>query len=154
MKKLLLLLLVFPLFIASCSDDDDDYTNSDLVGTWVLQSSTAKEVKTNNDKATQAIKDDIAEFNDEESYVFSSDGKFTSSDGEDEVSGTYNLKGNTLTLTVYGGSMSTSIHLSGNTFSSDIDETEYYQDEIEYLVPNETGISVSKVVTTYTYKRK
>lgn len=154
MKKLILFLLVFPFVFGSCSSDDDGGTNADIVGTWVLQSVTAKEVKTNNAKATQAINDDIISSLDDGTYTFTTNGKVTLSDGEDVLSGTYSLKGNKLTFTMSGVDISVNINLSNNTFSSDIDETEYYQDEVKYLVPNEKNVTVSKVITTYTYKRK
>lgn len=156
MKKLFALLLVLTFTFASCSDDDDEYSNSDIVGTWVLESASAKEVKTNNDKATEAIKKDVAEAVDEtEEMTFSADGKFVSIDGEgDSYEGTYSLKGAKLTLTVMGISNSTTIKLSKDRLSSDVDETEYYADEVEYLVPSEKDVKVSKVITTYTYKKK
>lgn len=155
MKKILFLFLMLPLLVACGSDDDDDYTNSDIVGTWVLQSSIAKEVKTNSNEATQAIKDDIAIPNDSEvSYTFAADGKVTINEDDDIVSGTYSLSGNKLTMTIYGEKATVTISLSANTFSSDVDETEYYQDEIKYLLPKEKDVVVSKVITSYTYKRK
>lgn len=154
MKKSLTLILLATLFI-SCSSDDDDYSNSDIVGTWTFLSSAAKEVKTNNDKATQAIKKDMTVYgNGETTLTFSADGTyFTSSYGE-VWGGTYSLKGNTLTLTSDGETESSNIQLSNNTFSADIDETDYYEDEVKYLVPNETNVVVSKAITTYTYQRK
>lgn len=154
MKKLLLLLLVLP-FLVSCSDDDDNYSNSDIVGTWLLQSSTAKEVTTNNERATQAIKDDIAGFTSDEVMTFTSDGQVTGSSDGEQISGTYSLRGNTLTLNILQlGSASINIRISNNTFSYDLDETEDYQDYVNYLVPNETGVVVSKVITTYTYRKR
>lgn len=57
-------------------------------------------------------------------------------------------------MSILGESNSTYINLSGNTFKSDIDETEFYQEAIEYLIENSNDVVVSKVITTYTYKRK
>jgi hypothetical protein len=141
--------MVFPFILSSCSKDDN-YSNSDIVGTWILSHCTVKEVKTNNDKATQAIQHDIVTYSDDEMLSFTEDGKFISSEGN----GTYSLNGNKLTLTAYGESKTVTVNLSDNTFSVDVDETEYYQDEIEYLVPNEKNVIVSKVITTYTYEKK
>lgn len=153
MKKLLLLLLFIPLFLNSCSDDDNK--NYDLAGTWVFESYTAKEIKTNNSNATQAIKKKIAETTDSCIYVFLPDGTFTFIDEDDISSGTYELKGNTLTIKEENKkSVSIKINLNENTFSSDRDETEKYQNMIKYLVPNEKDVIISKVITKYTYKRK
>lgn len=153
MKKVLFLLLVFPFVYSSCSDDDDNYSNAEIVGTWILQSSTAKEVVSNNDRATQAIKGDISSSNDDETFIFTPDGRIIVSDGKDTASGTYRLKGNKLTLDISGDRGTIDISISGNTFSADADETEYYQDQVNYLVPNEKDVVVSKVITSYTYRR-
>ena len=88
-------------------------------------------------------------------FVFSDDGKITLIyDDGDYTEGTYSLSGNKLTMSILGESNSTYINLSGNTFKSDIDETEFYQEAIEYLIENSNDVVVSKVITTYTYKRK
>src|SRR5690554_5369300 len=78
MKKILMILVVLPFIFASCSDDDD-ILKSDIVGTWVQESVVPKEVKTNNEVATKAIKDDIISYNQNntEMFVFSDDGKIT-----------------------------------------------------------------------------
>ena len=82
-------------------------------------------------------------------------GKITLIDDDgDYTEGTYSLSGNKLTMSILGESNSTYINLSGNTFKSDIDETEFYQEAIEYLIENSNDVVVSKVITTYTYKRK
>ncbi len=157
MKKILMILVVLPFIFASCSDDDDDILKSDIVGTWVQESVVPKEVKTNNEVATKAIKDDIISYNQNntEMFVFSDDGKITLIDDDgDYTEGTYSLSGNKLTMSILGESNSTYINLSGNTFKSDIDETEFYQEAIEYLIENSNDVVVSKVITTYTYKRK
>lgn len=163
MKKILMILVVLPFIFASCSDDDDDILKSDIVGTWVQESVVPKEVKTNNEVATKAIKDDIISYNQNntEMFVFSDDGKITLIyDDGDYTEGTYSLSGNKLTMSILGESnstyinFSTYINLSGNTFKSDIDETEFYQEAIEYLIENSNDVVVSKVITTYTYKRK
>lgn len=77
----------------------------------------------------------------------------TALDGKIELSGTYKLKGNILIIDIYGETFSQSIRLTESTFSGDIDETEYYQENIQYLVPNEHNVSVKKVITTYNYKK-
>lgn len=66
MRKLLLFLLILPFLFVSCSDDDNDVAKSEIVGVWVTQSFSAKEVKTNNENATKAIKDDIKSMNEGE----------------------------------------------------------------------------------------
>jgi len=150
-----MILVVLPFIFASCSDDND-ISKSDIVGTWVQQSVIPKEVKTNNEDATKAIKDDINSYNKDNSevFIFSDDGTATIIDDEGSYTLTYSLKGNNLTLTMFGESQTTPINLSKNTFSSDIDETEFYQYEIEYLLPDVKNVVVSKVITRYTYKRK
>lgn len=158
MKKYLLLLIVFPLIFASCSDDDDDFSNSDIVGSWALQSISAKEVKTNNEDATKLIKEDITSYNEEskeEIIVFSNDGKITLTDFVNSFTGTYSITGNILTFTIDGlESEILNISLSGNTLRYDMDHTEFYQDIIGYLLPDVEDVIVSKVIQTYTLKRR
>lgn len=156
MKRTLLILALLPLLFATCSDDDDDASKSGIVGTWVQESVVPKEVKTNSEVATKAIKDDIISYNDNnDRFIFSDDGRLTmlDEDGYYEEA-RYSLSGNKLTVTIPGESNSITIKLSGNTFSADIDETEFYQEIIDYIVSNADDVVVSKVITTYTYKRK
>lgn len=152
MRKLLSLILCVTLF-ASCSSDDDNYTNDDIVGSWILQSAKVKEVKTNNEKATQVIKDIIANSDVGTTILFSVDGKVNMIHGDETESGTYSLKGNTLTITVSGKTNSDKIHLSKNSFSSDSDMTSDFQSIVKYLVPEEKDVVVEKVIATYTYIR-
>ncbi len=155
MKKLLLLLLVFPFVFSSCSDDDDD--SSKIVGTWMEKPSKVVEVITNNEKATQAIKDDVASWSYDGIFVFTPDGKYTYTDGDadsDVQFGTYTLSGKSLKLTTSeGGSHTRDVYFSGNTFYADVDQTERFKDEIKYLVPNEVDVEVTKVIIRYTNER-
>lgn len=154
MKKIFLFFLL-AIFVGCSDDDNDNVINRNIVGSWTLESTSPKEVLTNNDKATQAIKDDIESYigDSSESYIFTSDGKVTALDGKIELSGTYKLKGNILIIDIYGETFFQAIRLTESTFSGDIDETEYYQENIQYLVPNEHNVSVKKVITTYNYKK-
>lgn len=168
MKKLLLLLL-FPFVLFACGSDDDDNNDNgngngngngnptfSIVGTWIEQPSTDKEVITNNEKATKAIKRDIAKYEDPSTIVFTQKGKITVKGSEGEGSGTYTLEGNKLSYT-FPGQEKTSIYIyniTDNTFSYDEDYTKEYQDVIYDLVPNEKNVVVSKVIITQNYKRE
>lgn len=158
MRKLLLFLLILPFLFVSCSDDDNDVAKSEIVGVWVTQSFSAKEVKTNNENATKAIKDDIKSMNEGEieklTAVFSNDGKLTLTDYDDNISGTYSLTGDMLTMVVGNETQVVPISLSGNTLKIYVDQTEYYQDVIDILLPNTKDVDVSKVIETNTLKRK
>lgn len=158
MRKLLLFLLILPFLFVSCSDDDNDVAKSEIVGVWVTQSFSAKEVKTNNENATKAIKDDIKSMNEGEiqklTAVFSNDGKLTLTDYDDNLSGTYSLTGDMLTMVVGNETQVVPISLSGNTLKIYVDQTEYYQDVIDILLPNTKDVDVSKVIETTTLKRK
>lgn len=157
MRKILMILVVLPFIFASCSDDND-ISKSDIVGTWVQQSVIPKEVKTNNEDATKAIKDDIKSMNEGEieklTAVFSNDGKLTLTDYDDNISGTYSLTGDMLTMVVGNETQVVPISLSGNTLKIYVDQTEYYQDVIDILLPNTKDVDVSKVIETNTLKRK
>ena len=158
MRKLLLLLLVLPLLFISCSDDDNDLANSEIVGVWVTQSFSAKEVKTNTINATKAIKDDIESMNEGDiqklTAIFSNDGKLTLTDYDDNLSGTYSLTGDMLTMVVGSETQVVPISLSGNTLKVHVDQTEYYKDVIDLLLPYSEDVVVSKVIETTTLKRK
>ncbi len=155
MRKFLLLLILLPLLFVSCSSDNDDPTTSDIVGTWVTESVSPKTVDTNDETLNKAIIKDIASFGNE-TFVFTSDGKVTMDDGDDIITANYSLKNNMLTISFMGQSNSVAINLSANRFTADIDETEYYQEIIDFLVPDATatGLEVSKVISSYVYKRK
>ena len=156
MKKVLLILIVFPFILASCSKKSDDLNDSGIVGTWVFHSTFAQEVKTNNVDATKQIKDDIASYNEknEDTYIFTAEGIVVMMDGDYSLNGKYIFENGLLTVTVMGKVAVNSVNLSGNTFTSDTDETEYYQEVIEYLLPNVKDVIVSKVIARYTFKRK
>lgn len=157
MKKFLLLLLIVPVVFFSCSsDDDDNYTNTDIVGTWQMQPYIAKEVQTNNAKATKAITEDLQTLDvSRVSFVFKDNGEYTWTDKLDTESGTFNLKGNRLTLTDSNGEKdSYNISLFSDTFSYDEDFTDDYKDGIKDLLPDEKNVVVSKVIVTIKYKRK
>ena len=156
MRKFLLLLILLPLLFVSCSsDDDDDKTTSGIVGTWVTESVSPKTVDTNDEALTTAINENIASFGNE-TFVFTNDGKVTMDDGDDIITVNYSLKGNMLTLSFMGESNTVPIYLSANKFTADIDETEEYQEMIDFLIPGATaqGLKISKVITSYSFKRK
>lgn len=165
MKKLISLIFLVTLFFGCSSSDDDDkkdvYTNADLVGTWTVQTITPKEVKTNKDKVTKAVKDKIDKYIDtnDEVFTFFADGKMNYSMGSFETTGTYQVKGNQLSYSMPDErgdmvSVTRTIKISGNTYSLDIDQTEYYQGQMKYMFPDENDIVVSKVIVTFTSKKK
>lgn len=155
MKKFLLLLILVPFLFVSCSSDDDDTITSGIVGTWVTESVTPKDVKTNDEALSTAIKKDITSYGNE-TYVFTNDGKVTINDEDDVITANYSLKGNMLTISLMGESNTIKINLSANRFSADVDETEMYQEMIDFFVPEGTAkdFEVSKVISSYVYKRK
>jgi len=152
MKKFLLLILLATLLVA-CSDDDNDYEN-EIVGSWTLESVTPK-INTNNDKVTQAIRDDIENSNDLV-LEFTENGKVITYENNLKVDeGTYTLKGEKLTLKFPDGDSSTlTINIFGDALSYSIDLTDIYQEEIAEMLPNETNIVVSRVNISYMFKKK
>lgn len=160
MKKLLFLTSITILAIFySCSDDDNNYESfrNDIVGKWVNHSTVAKEVKTNNEKATKAIEEDLNNmFVDDDSYIeFFSDGKFISYDeGLKDSEGTYIISQNTLSLNYISdedGETSPSVKFTIEKMDKENlvisqDLTESYKQEIHFLLPDEEGVVVSKVI--------
>lgn len=59
-----------------------------------------------------------------------------------------------LTMVVGNETQVVPISLSGNTLKIYVDQTEYYQDVIDILLPNTKDVDVSKVIETNTLKRK
>lgn len=173
MRKLLVLLLVAPLLFSSCSSDDDKDLKKDIVGTWKLDGRVSKEVVTNNTKVAEAIKKNIAEsladyyaiitFNSDgtfevENFVVEKDGTLKDHGSE---SGTYTIKGNSLTTTtIYEDdepyTSTAVVGVDGNTLRIEYDVTDEYDDVkfIEYLAPGEKDVVVTKVTTQDIYKRK
>lgn len=59
MKKLFLLLLVFPLFFIACSDDDDPDYSKDIIGQWNFSKVTDMVFETNNRELNKLIKEGL-----------------------------------------------------------------------------------------------
>ena len=164
MKKLFLLFLAFPLFLASCSDDkDEEVTVDNIVGTWTLRSGTA-DVKTSMPTIDAEIKEyfeqDIADDKDITTVTFKADGTykvaFKDSEEMQEENGKYELKGNVLTLITVDEDgkevrMPATISLEKDKLNIIQDMKQWWIDELEYDWP--AGLKIEKVVFTQHYTR-
>ncbi len=155
MRKFLISFLFCTLFLG-CSDDNSP-GNQIIVGTWGDEVVTIKEVVTDNDKATEALKISLLG-NEPLIYTFTDDGHFVIKDKSDYLPlvGTYKLEGNTLTLN-YGGEFegkvfTYEISLSANTLSFDVDLIGLANSS--HFSPDIGDFIASKALVTKTYKRQ
>ena len=154
MKKILLLLLVSTFAAVSCSDDTAK--SSDIVGTWVRDNITACSIETNSVDAVKYINADIESYNKtiKDTYVFSESGRVLFIDTTYTDESMFEVADTTITFGYANGeNVIVPISISDNRLSLFTDETEYYQDWIDFLFPDR-NIEVSKVITKYTYVKK
>ena len=176
MKNLYLLLLVFPLIFASC---DDEKNNNNVVGESWISKYTDADIETNNPKATQVIVDYLSDMH-KETYVFLENGKFNhrgslsliitrwrpsvipslylkevinNIEAYYNYEGTYLNKNNQVTVKSNKGEFTFTLSADKSSFNTTTDETEFYQQIINYLLPEETGVIVSKVIVKQNYKK-
>lgn len=161
MKKLLFLVLAGGLFFSACSksDDNDNNDNALLAGTWVANSATAKTVTVTPQDAKEKITADINDNPSNEQMTFTAGGKVTvTSHGGESSKGTFTYIDGTITIKLENEiAVTKTLTLTGSTFTVDMDETSWYSDVTNLAaigVTDPANVEVTKVVTTYEYKRK
>lgn len=154
MKKILFLLFVSVFVAVSCSDDTTK--SSDIVGTWARESITVCSIETNNTQAVKFIDTDIRSYNKKatDKYIFSENGLVLFIDTAYTDESMFEVTDTTIVFS-YSNGENTVVPMSilDNKLSLFTDETEYYQDWINFLFPDK-NIEVSKVITKYTYQKK
>jgi len=164
MKKLLLLLFIFPSIFGACSDDNDDvdYSSSPILGTWEFAKVELKEVNVSKPELITAITNDIKNDSDNANFTmtFTKSGKVSYVMGkESSMHGTYTINGNKLTYTLAGGTIIfAEIAILGNTLTMLTDVTKYYQNKevLEKLVSTEIAKDavVNEITTLETFIKK
>lgn len=147
MKKLFLFLLVLPLVFTACSDDDDKKSNDDkILGTWAYTGEGAKATTKNDpgNKLAKAIEEAYAYEEDEENPMlttFNADKTFSvryEDESEENAStGTYEIKGNKLTMKFDNDNSVAedeqwTIEFSGNNLITSYDSTRDAIRDFEY----------------------
>ena len=168
MRKLFYLLLVLPLFMASCSDDDsgdtEEYENIGTVaGTWAFQS-VAANIEASGTLAPAAIialnpvLQTYAGSQEPSYYTFNEDLTFQTHDlNEDQTGyGTYTLSGNTLVLT-YPETSSTETFEIVVANETSLKVRKDYSNSVAYWGANAlgafAGVSVTKAMATLHYSK-
>lgn len=158
MRTLLTFILLTVISVASYSsnDDPDRYTNADLVGTWVLQSMTPKEVETNNDEATQEVKDHIKNQSEKVAgkmiLKFAHSGELIIQEDDDTYDGVYRVDGNKVIISAEKKIQEFEIvMISDNILALEFNMTDFYAEiiRISYYSYN-----VSKATTLFTLKKE
>jgi hypothetical protein len=132
MKKInsILVVLLLTVFIFSCKDDEEMV--SPLVGTWTLTTEVYSNCIDSDWNGTDTY-NCAADIDQCVKVTFTTDNKFTITfgDGSLTVNGTYSVSGTQLTLTSFGDSDLVTFNINGNTLTltyndGDCDVTETY----------------------------
>lgn len=154
MKKIFIPILLCFLFSACSNDDTSDKQN--IVGTWGDEIVVVTEISTNNEKATEALKETLTE-SEPATLTFTKDGRCITTFNEDfKFEEAYIIEGDSLTFhySKEGKDVNYShkFILSKNTLAIKMDMTDYTKN-IHF--PSEIGDFIAyKVIVTKTYKRK
>lgn len=154
MKKILLLLFVLTFVAVSCNDDTAKSSN--IEGAWVRANISAFSIKTNNAEVVDFIAKDIDSYNKKvkDTYIFSNNGRVMYVDSDYTDESMFQVGDTTITFSYTNGeNVVVPTLISDNTLSLFTDETEYYQDWINFLFPDK-DIEISNVITKYTYVKK
>jgi len=163
MKKLLLMLLLFPLAFVSCSDDDDgkkNYTADDLLGNWEILSVKADKVETSSSELTQLIRTSLNDgFSAYAGYVYtySEDGKYEvrNATGTFIEDGNFSVSGNRYTEGDSQGTMTGEMSISGSTLTYIFDMTQITKETWRDQGMSEEIIRmISKITMKMTLTRK
>ena len=145
MKRILFLVLFFPLVLIGCNNDDDDDEKSPIIGTWEMISATVSDISVTDDIIESTIKATVSNYQSDK-FVFNKSGKFSYYENNElDWDGNYTFSGNNLTLADEDYTEIYTITLSDNSMNLVYNMTETFK--LLY------GNKVEKVIVTYSYAR-
>lgn len=150
-----LLLMLCTHTLTSCTDANDGKQN-EIIGTWERESISPSEVDANSVDVQRFIYSDIKSYNRRtiDSYIFSKNERVLFIDSTYSEESMYQLSDTAIIFSYPNGeTIKVPATILGDRLSLYTDETQYYQDWIDYLFP-EKKIEITKVLTKYTYRRR
>ncbi len=159
MRNIILFTLLLIIGFSSCKKDED---TSVLTGTWQSTGVVEMDIKTNNEEATQQIEKEIERLGTENKLVFLDNGTFeiTYTDGSFFGTGTYFRKDGKLYAQYYvgigrlGASVLSLVVTDNEILTSLHDATDYFRNDLQRLVEDPTGITISTVSIKAWYARQ